>query len=149
MRESWAEFWLDEAQHWATRSTCPARSVGAVLVRNKRILATGYNGVSRGVPHPATCRRRELGIPSGEQPHLCGCQHAEANAVANAAAEGVSIAGATAYLTCAPCRTCLGQLANAGVVKVVYRGPYPDVAVERLADEAGMELEEIEPCNLT
>lgn len=142
-RPSWCDFWLDEAQHWATRSTCPARSVGCVLVRDNRLLAAGFNGVPVRVPHPTSCRRRELNIPSGEQPHLCGCQHAEANAIANAARIGVSVAGASAYLTCAPCRTCLGQMANAGISSVLYRGPYPDAETDRLAAVIGIELLEI------
>jgi dCMP deaminase len=144
LRPSWDETWLDVAFLLARRTQCASgRSVGAVLVRDNRILATGYNGVPVGVPHPEHCERRRLGLPSGENPHLCGCVHAEANALANAARHGVSLVGSTAYLTCAPCRACVGLMANAGVREVVTGGDYPDPAADALAQASGLTVRRV------
>lgn len=89
---------MRSAEHQSEMCTCAAgREVGAVFVRDKRTLVTGFNGVPSGFPHPMVCKRRELGIPSGEKLELCGCAHAEANGIANAAREGVSLKGAQLY----------------------------------------------------
>jgi len=92
------------------------------------------------------CLRRLEGLPSGADPHRCGCQHAEANVVSNAARHGAQLQGATVYVTCQPCSTCMGQLANAGVRAVIYEGDYPDAQALRIAEFAGIEVRRIEPC---
>lgn len=125
----------------AQMSTCASgRKVGAVFVRDKRLLATGFNGVPSGYPHPLTCPRREAGLASGEGLKMCVCAHAEANGVANAARHGVAMLGATAYVTCQPCADCMGMLANVGVARVVYGGPYPDERSQGIAHHAGISL---------
>ena len=135
------DYFLDIAAVVARRSTCVARQVGAVAVVDRHLLATGYNGVPRGVPHPTTCLRRERGLPSGVDTFLCGCVHAEMNIIAQAAFHGTSLRGATVYCTNQPCHLCAMLLINAGVVRVVYSHPYPDEAAVRLFEQAGVALE--------
>lgn len=134
-------YFLDIAAVVARRSTCLARQVGAVAVLDKHILATGYNGVPRGVPHPTKCLRRERGLPPGVETFLCGCVHAEMNVIAQAAFHGTSLQGATIYCTNQPCHLCAMLIINAGIVRVVYRDPYPDEAAIALFKEAGVKLE--------
>jgi dCMP deaminase len=141
MRPSWDETWLSIAHTMAERTTCRSgRAVGAVAVRDKRQIASGYNGVPSGVDHPTRCIRREQKIPSGHSPHLCGCQHAESNLVASAARFGIPLEGATVYLTCSPCIACVGMLAHAGVIEVVYADAYPDDAALRIGAQSGILL---------
>jgi dCMP deaminase len=135
-------YFLDIAAVVANRSTCVARHVGAVAVIDKHIVATGYNGTPLGVPHPAICLRRERNLPSGVETFLCGCVHAEMNIIAQAALHGTSLKGATVYCTNQPCQLCAMLLINAGVVRVVYRDPYPDEAAIRLFAQAGVALVE-------
>ena len=127
-RPSWDEYFLQLAQVAARRSTCRRRQVGAVLVRDKRILATGYNGAPMGLPHclEIGCLRDELGIPSGERHEVCRGNHAEANAIASCALHGIGCRGATLYCSHQPCILCTKLLINAGVVRVVYQHGYPD-----------------------
>ncbi|MBF0447408.1 MAG: dCMP deaminase family protein [Magnetococcales bacterium] len=140
-RPSWDRHWMDAAGLAAQMSTCASgRKVGAVFVRDKRLLATGFNGVPSGYPHPPICPRRAAGLPSGQGLELCVCAHAEANGVANAARHGVSLQSATVYVTCQPCSSCMGALANVGVKQVVFGGPYPDDRSQSIADYAGIEL---------
>ncbi|MGE5707364.1 MAG: deoxycytidylate deaminase [Bacteroidota bacterium] len=145
-RPSWDDYFFDLAKTVSTRSTCLRRQVGAVLVRDNRILTTGYNGAPSGTPHchEAGCIRNELGIPSGERHELCRGIHAEQNAVVQAALHGVSIKEATAYVTIQPCITCMKILINSGIKKIFYRGDYPDPIAVKLAEEAGIELRKIE-----
>lgn len=126
----------------ATRSTCIRRSVGAVLVREKRILATGYNGAPTGVAHctEETCLRNVKNIPSGQMHELCRGLHAEQNVIIQAALYGVSTKGATLYCTHKPCILCVKMLINAGIVRIVYENPYPDPLSEELLKEAGIEV---------
>ena len=141
-RPSWDEYFMRMAHVIATRSTCLRRSVGALLVRDKRILATGYNGAPAGLPHceEVGCRRAELGIASGERQELCRALHAEQNAIIQAALHGVNTRGSVLYCTTQPCITCAKMLINAGVLRVVYSGDYADdMAMEMLA-AAGVEL---------
>lgn len=143
-RPSWDEHWLKAADLSAEMSTCASgRSVGAVAVQDRRIVASGFNGVPAKIAHPTVCLRREYNIPSGEQPHLCGCQHAEANCVANAARHGASLLEATIYVTCQPCMTCMGMLANVGIRRVVFRGAYPDSRSLDLAAEVGIRVDQL------
>jgi len=135
-------YFLDIAAMVARRSTCVARQVGAVAVVDRHLLATGYNGVPLGVPHPTVCLRRERGLASGVETFLCGCVHAEMNIIAQAAFHGTSLRGATVYCTNQPCHLCAMLLINAGVRRVVYREPYPDEAAVRLFQQAGVILDQ-------
>ncbi|MEO5331927.1 MAG: dCMP deaminase family protein [Magnetococcus sp. YQC-5] len=141
MRPSWDRHWMDAAKLAAQMSTCASgRKVGAVFVQGKRLLATGFNGVPSGYPHPEVCMRRQAGLPSGQGLDLCVCAHAEANGIANAARHGVSLEGSMIYVTCQPCGACMGMLANVGIKRVVFGGPYPDERSQSIADYAGIEL---------
>ncbi|MBF0295167.1 MAG: dCMP deaminase family protein [Magnetococcales bacterium] len=140
-RPAWDRHWMDAAHLAAQMSTCASgRKVGAVFVRDKRLLATGFNGVPSGYPHPDVCARRVAGLPSGQGLDLCVCAHAEANGVANAARHGVSLEGSVVYVTCQPCASCMGMLANVGIKRVIFGGPYPDERSRLIADYAGIEL---------
>ena len=127
----------------ATRSSCLRRSVGAVLVKDKRILATGYNGAPAGMAHceEAGCLRDQLHIPSGERHELCRCLHAEQNAIIQAARQGTEIKDSTLYCTTAPCSLCAKMLINAGVTRIVYEGSYPDERAMAFFAEAGVKVE--------
>jgi len=127
----------------ATRSTCIRRKVGALLVRDKRILTTGYNGPPSGLPHctDVGCLRDKLGVPAGQRHELCRGLHAEQNALIQAAIYGVSVKGATLYCTHYPCSLCAKMLINAGVVKVVVAEEYPDELARQFFAEAGIEVE--------
>ncbi len=127
-RPSWDEYFLDMARLVAKRSTCLRRSVGAVLVKDKRILATGYNGAPRGLRHCAElgCMRQKLGIPSGERHELCRALHAEQNALIQASLYGISVKGSTLYATNQPCVICAKMLINAGISEIVILEGYPD-----------------------
>ncbi len=127
----------------ATRSTCLRRQVGAIIVRDKRILCTGYNGAPRGVLHcdERGCLRAELGIPSGQRQEICRGLHAEQNAIIQAALHGVSVEGGVIYVTHQPCMTCAKMIVNAGIVRVVCANSYPDDLARGMLDEAGVALE--------
>ena len=142
-RPTWDEYFLKIAAEVAQRSTCLRRQVGAVLVLDKRILATGYNGVPRGLAHcsDAGCLRRERKIPSGERHELCRGLHAEMNALLQAAHHGIRIAGATLYSTTYPCVLCAKMLINGGIGKVVTQSDYPDDLAKEMLAEAGVGVE--------
>lgn len=127
-RPRWEEYFMEMARLAAKRTTCHRRAVGAVLVRENRVLATGYNGNPVDFEHCATmgCIREILKVPSGQHHELCTGLHAEQNAIIQAAVTGVSIAGATLYTTTFPCVTCAKMLMNARIVEVVYEDGYPD-----------------------
>lgn len=141
-RPSWDEYFMEIAAQVATRSTCTRRQIGAVVVRDKRILATGYNNVPSGIEHCTTrgCLRDELGIASGERHELCRGIHAEQNAIAQAARNGVSIDGSMVYCTDQPCILCAKLMINAGIVEIVYGGQYPDELSVELLRDAGVVL---------
>ena len=141
-RPSWDKYFQTITRDVADRSTCIRRHVGAIIVKDKRILATGYNGAPSGLAHCLTtgCLREELGIPSGQKHELCRGAHAEQNAVIQAARYGVSIDGATVYCTNQPCIVCAKILINAGVEKIIYENSYPDELSEQMIKEAGIEL---------
>ncbi len=145
-RPDWESYFLKIARLAATRSTCLRRHVGAVLVKEKNILATGYNGAPAGVAHclDVGCLREQEGIPSGERHELCRGLHAEQNAIIQAAYHGVSIRGAVLYCTNFPCVICSKMLINAGIQTVYYEEGYPDELSERMLGETGMELHHIE-----
>jgi len=129
---------MEMAQVASKRSTCLRRSVGAVLVKNKRILATGYNGTPKGLAHceEVGCLREQMNVPSGKMHELCRGIHAEQNAVIQAAVHGVSVDGATLYCTHQPCVVCTKILINAGIARIVYANPYPDELAENMMKEA-------------
>jgi dCMP deaminase len=125
----------------STRSTCVRRRVGAVIVLENRILATGYNGSPAGTQHCTDigCLRQQLGIPSGERHEICRGSHAEMNAVAQAAASGTAIRSCTIYTTVEPCSMCSKLLINAGCGRIVYMVPYPDELSRTLREEAALD----------
>ena len=141
-RPGWDEYFMEITRLVAKRSTCLRRHVGAVLVKDKMILATGYNGAPKGLPHclDIGCLREELGVPSGERHELCRGLHAEQNAIIQAAYHGVSIQGATLYCTNHPCIICTKMLINAGIIKVIYEAGYPDELSGGMLEEAGIEM---------
>jgi len=146
-RPDWDEYFLEIAQVVAKRSTCLRRQIGAVIVRNKRILTTGYNGAPTGLAHclDEGCLREKLGIPSGERHEICRGLHSEMNAIIQAAQHGISTKGATLYCTHQPCSMCARMLINAGIVRVVYVGDYPDDFAMSLLSEAEIELVLVSP----
>lgn len=139
-RPSWDEYFMSITEQVSGRSTCLRRHTGAVLVKDKRILATGYNGTPKGLRHceEVGCLREQRGIESGSNHELCRGIHAEQNAVIQAAKHGIAIEGATIYCTHQPCVLCAKILLNAGVVEIVYRNAYPDPLSEELLSEAGV-----------
>lgn len=141
-RPGWDDYFMTIAQQVATRSTCLRRHVGALLVRDKRLLATGYNGAPKGLAHCAEigCLREKMHIPSGERHELCRALHAEQNALLQAAAYGVPVAGATLYCTTQPCALCAKMLINAGVSRIVIAESYPDELALEMLGEAGIEI---------
>jgi dCMP deaminase len=134
MRPGWDEYFMQVARTVATRATCPRASVGAVIVRDQRILTTGYNGAPHHVAH---CT--EVGCQILND-HCVRTTHAEANAVVQGALHGVSLAGATIYATHQPCLGCSKLLIGAGIVRIVYADPYPDALASSLLSEAGVAL---------
>ncbi|MBT8342973.1 MAG: dCMP deaminase family protein [Desulfatitalea sp.] len=126
----------------AKRATCLRRAVGAVVVKERRVLATGYNGAPSNVRHCAEvgCLREQLNVPSGERHELCRGIHAEQNAIIQAAYHGVSIKGATLFCTNLPCSICTKMIINAGIVRIVYQAGYADTISKDMLAEARMEL---------
>ncbi|HNR89365.1 MAG TPA: cytidine/deoxycytidylate deaminase family protein [Spirochaetota bacterium] len=141
-RPSWEDYFMKIADDVATRTTCVRRGVGAVVVKDKRILTTGYNGPPAGISHCThkTCVRERLKVPSGERHELCRGLHAEQNAIIQAALHGVSINGATIYVTHQPCSICTKMLINSGIRTIVFREAYADALAAEMIDEAGVEL---------
>ena len=142
-RPSWDEYFQEICQVVAKRSTCLRRQVGAILVRDKRILTTGYNGAPRGLRHCAElggCYREQMGVPSGQRHELCRALHAEQNAIIQAAVHGIQVTGSVLYVTTFPCSLCAKMLINAGVIRVIYRGDYPDELALEMFEEAGVEV---------
>lgn len=139
-RPDWDEYFMDIVELVAKRSTCLRRSVGAALVRDKRILATGYNGAPSGLRHclDVGCLRERLQVPSGERHELCRGLHAEQNAIIQAALHGVSVKGATLYCTNQPCIICAKMIINAGITMAVVKDGYADKLAEEMLAEAGV-----------
>lgn len=146
-RPCWDDYFMQIAELVARRTTCLRRSVGAVLVKNRRILATGYNGAPGGLAHCADvgCVRQQRGVPSGERHELCRGLHAEQNAIIQAAFHGVSIDGSTLYVTCHPCSVCAKMIINAGIREVVIHGEYADEMAAELLREAGVAVRRVAP----
>ena len=141
-RPSWDEYFMKLATEVASRTTCLRRAVGAVIVKDRRILATGYNGVPTGLAHCAEtgCLRQQLGVPSGQRHEICRGLHAEQNAIIQAARYGINITGASIYITTQPCVVCAKMLINAGIDEIVYQNPYPDELAMSMLREAGMKM---------
>ena len=141
-RPSWDDYFMHIATVVSHRSTCLRRHVGAVLVLDKRILATGYNGAPSGLRHCAEvgCLRDTYDVPSGERHELCRGLHGEENAMLQAARYGIRIEGATLYSTHVPCVMCTKMLINCGIQRVVARHAYPDELAAELLDEAQIQL---------
>lgn len=141
-RPSYDEYFMEMAHVVAKRSTCLRRKVGAILVKEKHILSTGYNGAPKGLKHCSEtgCLRENLNIPSGERHELCRGLHAEQNAVIQAAVFGVSIKGSVLYCTNTPCVVCVKMLINAGVTEIIYAGEYPDNLAKLMMEESTLKI---------
>ncbi|MBI4595438.1 MAG: dCMP deaminase family protein [Candidatus Tectomicrobia bacterium] len=141
-RLSWDEYFMEITKLVAQRSTCLRRQVGAIIVKEKKILTTGYNGAPSGITHclDVGCLREKLGIPSGERHELCRALHAEQNAIIQAAQHGVSIKGGVLYTTLQPCSLCAKMIINSGIVTVYYEDGYPDQLSLDLFEEAHLQI---------
>jgi dCMP deaminase len=141
-RPSWDAYFMNITGLVAQRSTCTRRAVGAIIVKDKRILSTGYNGAPTGIRHclEVGCLRESMNIPSGERHELCRGIHAEQNAIIQAAYHGVSVNGASLYCTNQPCAICAKMIINAGIKKIYYQSGYADALSQEMLSEAGVEL---------
>ena len=142
-RLSWDDYFMQMAELTAKRSTCLRRQVGAVIVKDRHIIATGYNGAPRGIMHCAErggCFREKLGVPSGERHELCMALHAEQNAIIQAATLGQSIEDGTIYITHQPCVICAKMIINAGIRRIVVKEGYPDQLSIDILAEAGLKI---------
>ena len=141
-RVSWDQYFMEIAHVVAERATCLRREVGALLVLDRQILATGYNGAPMGLPHCSEtgCLRDQLGVPSGERHELCRGLHAEMNAFLQAARHGIRIDRATLYITNHPCALCSKMAINAGVKRIVIASAYPDELASKMLGEANVEV---------
>ena len=145
-RPTWDEYFMEMAELTAKRSTCSRRQVGAVIVRDNRAVATGYNGAPRGLAHceeKGGCLRQKLNVPSGQRHELCRALHAEQNAIISAASMGNAIEGGTIYITHQPCVICAKMIVNAGIKRIVVREGYPDELAMEILDEAGLTVERL------
>ena len=141
-RPSWDDYFMDITVLVAKRATCLRRAVGATIVKDRRVLATGYNGAPSNIRHCAEvgCMREQMKVPSGERHELCRGIHAEQNAIIQAAYHGVSIKGATLFCTNLPCSICAKMIINAGITKIVYQSGYADFISSEMLAEAEVEL---------
>lgn len=141
-RPGWDEYFMEIAKLVASRSTCLRRKVGALIVKDRRILSTGYNGTPKGLRHceEVECLREKKKIPSGERHELCRGLHAEQNALIQAALYGVSPSGAVIYCTHQPCSICAKMLINAGIVEIVIQDGYPDELATQFLKEAKIKV---------
>ena len=146
-RPSWPEYFMDITRLVANRSTCLRRKVGAILVKNRRILATGYNGVPSGIRHceEVGCLRERMSVPSGERHELCRGLHAEQNVIIQAAYHGIAINKSILYCTNKPCVICTKMLINAGITKIYYEDGYDDPLSEEMCAEKNVELLRLKP----
>ncbi len=139
-RIPWTEYFMDIAALVAERSTCLRRKVGAVAVKDKRILATGYNGAPTNLRHCSEvgCLRDEMNVPSGERHELCRGLHAEQNVIIQAAVHGIPLQGADIYCTTQPCLICSKMLINCRISSIFFAEGYPDEIAASLLEEAGI-----------
>jgi len=133
---------MEMAHVVSKRSTCLRRKVGAILVKDRHILSTGYNGAPKGLSHciDVGCIRQDMSVRSGERHELCRGLHAEQNAIIQAAVFGVSISGSTLYCTNTPCVVCVKMLINAGVKEIIYSGDYPDELAKKMLGESSIKI---------
>lgn len=139
----WNKRFMELTELVATWSSCVRRQVGAIIVKDKRIMTTGYNGAPAGLKtcvEKNECMRNTMNIPSGTHAELCFAAHAEQNAIIQAAREGISIIGATLYCTHQPCVVCAKMIINAGIKEVIYKEGYPDEFSRQICEEAGVKL---------
>ena len=134
-RPSWDEYFMMLAHEVATRTTCMRRAVGALIVKDRRILATGLRHCD-----VTGCLREQLGVPSGQRHEICRGLHAEQNALLQAARYGINIEGASIYITTQPCVVCAKMLINAGIGEIIYQNPYPDKLAMELLEESGIKM---------
>ncbi len=141
-RPSWEAYFMDLTCLVAQRSTCLRRAVGAIIVKDRRVLTTGYNGAPSNVRHcyQVGCMRERLAVASGERHELCRGTHAEQNAIVQAAYHGASIKGTWLFCTNQPCSICAKMIINAGISRIVYRSAYADPLAQEMLDEAKVEL---------
>ena len=141
-RPDWDSYFMDITRLVSKRSTCIRRAVGAIIVKDKRILSTGYNGAPSGIEHCSEvgCLREKLNVPSGEKHELCRGIHAEQNAIVQAAFHGVSIKGATLYCTNLPCSICAKMIINAGIKNIFYQEGYADPMSKQMLKDADVDL---------
>ena len=140
-RPSWDKYFMEIARLVASRSTCLRRQVGAVIVKDRRILTTGYNGAPKNLAHcgEVGCLREKMNIAPGTCQELCRGLHAEQNAILQAAMHGISIQNSVLYCTNQPCITCAKMIINSGIVKIFYQNKYPDELARQLLVEADIE----------
>ena len=148
--DKWDKRFMDMARLVSTWASCyqPERKIGCVIVKNKRVVTTGYNGAPAGVKtcmERGECMRKKMGVASGTRAELCYAIHAEQNAIIQAAKLGVSIDGATLYCTHQPCSVFAKMIINAGIRRVVYQEGYPDSFSLQIFEEAGIQLEKYDP----
>lgn len=144
-RPDWHDYFMEITHLVATRSTCIRRQVGAIIVKDKRILSTGYNGAPQGMAHclDIGCLRDKLNIPSGQRHELCRALHAEQNAIIQAATSGTDISGADIYITHSPCSLCMKMLINSSLQTIYYAEGYPDELSREFAKESGIQMVEM------
>jgi dCMP deaminase len=141
-RPPYDEYFMEMAYVVSKRSTCIRRNVGAILVKDKHILSTGYNGAPKGHKHCSEvgCLREEADVPSGERHEICRGLHAEQNVVIQAAVFGIPIKNSILYCTNSPCVVCAKMLINAGVKEIVFSGNYPDDLAKKILEESNIKL---------
>ena len=144
-RPTWDEYFLEIAKLVSKRSTCLRRKVGALVVKDRRILATGYNGTPSGIRHCSEtgCLREKLKVPSGERHELCRGLHAEQNVLLQASLHGVSLKDSSLYVTTQPCLICTKMIINAGIREVVMADHYPDPMALKFLREAGVKVRKV------
>jgi len=151
IRPSYDEYFMEMAHIVSKRSTCKRRKVGAILVKDKHILSTGYNGAPKGIKHCSEvgCLRDEINVPSGERHELCRGLHAEQNAIIQAAVFGISIKDSILYCTNTPCIVCVKMLINAGVKEIIYSGDYPDDLAKKMLSESTINIKNLNKKNVS
>ncbi len=145
VRPSWDVYFMGIARLVATRATCTRRRVGAILVKDRRILCSGYNGAPTNIPHcdVTGCLREQLNVPSGQKHELCRGVHAEQNAIIQAACHGISVKGSTLYCTHKPCSICAKMIINAGIVQIFFANGYDDPMSDTMLAQAGIAVTQI------
>ena len=142
-RPNWDEYFIEITKVISRRSTCLRRKVGAIIVKDKRILASGYNGAPSGLKHcdeMGGCLREQMHVPSGERHELCRGLHAEQNAIIQAAVHGVSIKDSVLYCTTHPCIICAKMIINSGIKEIIISAAYPDKESKKLLKESGVNV---------